>query len=53
MRISQGVQQLEDYGIHYYKVFRSKKDKQPIWTGISVAGILTAEQQGGNKVVTR
>ena len=44
--------------MHFYKVFRSKKDlgvrtSKPIWAGISVHGVLTAEQQGSVRAVTR
>ena len=58
MFVLQLVQQLDDFGVHFYKVFRSKKDtgkttSQAFWTGISVQGIITAEQQGVARVVTR
>ena len=52
------AQSLEDYGVHFYKVFRTKKELsvracKPIWTGISVHGVSTCEQQGSARAVTR
>ncbi|XP_064639301.1 tyrosine-protein phosphatase non-receptor type 13-like isoform X2 [Lineus longissimus] len=46
------MQQLSEYGIHFYRIFKSKQDRViPTWVGVNVNGISIAEKQGDTRVV--
>lgn len=41
------LQQCPEYGIHFYKVYRSKKSSAvPLWAGIGIHGVIIADQRG-------
>ncbi|XP_074647744.1 tyrosine-protein phosphatase non-receptor type 13-like isoform X2 [Tubulanus polymorphus] len=52
IRFIKEVMQLSEYGVHFYKVYKSKSERhQPAWVGISTEGIILAELQGDTRIM--